>query len=68
MPTLLHGSGCNLGMVPLVVHYWADSQSVRGFRCYDNAEREMSASACTRSMPGYLQSWAQQLRVFKVQA
>jgi len=51
------------------VHYWADFQSVRGFRCYDNidvckaitlytanaysAEREMLASACTRSMPGY---------------
>jgi len=24
-------SGC-----PLVVHYWADLQSVHGFRCYDN--------------------------------
>jgi len=22
--------------VPLVVHYWADLQSVHGFRCYDN--------------------------------
>jgi len=22
--------------VPLVVHYWADVQSVYGFRCYDN--------------------------------
>jgi len=48
------------------VHYWADLQSVHEFRCYDNihvcklialyaasaysAEREMSASACTRSM------------------
>ena len=21
---------------PLVVHYWADLQSVHGFRCYDN--------------------------------
>jgi len=21
---------------PLVVHYWADMQSVHGFRCYDN--------------------------------
>ena len=30
-----------------------DLQSVHGFRCDDNsAEREMSASACTRSMPG----------------
>jgi len=26
-----NGSGC-----PLVVHYWADLQSVHGFRCYDN--------------------------------
>jgi len=25
------GMGC-----PLVVHYWADLQSVHGFRCYDN--------------------------------
>ena len=39
IPTLLHGpdvtwengSGC-----PLVVHYWADLQSLHGFRCYDN--------------------------------
>jgi len=21
---------------PIVVHYWADLQSVHGFRCYDN--------------------------------
>jgi len=28
-------------------------QSVHGFRCYDNsAEREMSSSASTRTMPG----------------
>ena len=39
MPTLLHdpdvtwgsGSGC-----PLVVHYWADLQSVHGLHCYGN--------------------------------
>ena len=41
MPTLLHGPhpdvtwrsgrGC-----PLVVHYWADLQSVHGLRCYSN--------------------------------
>jgi len=53
---------------PVVVHYWAYLQSVHGFRCYDNthvcklialyianayiAEREMPASACTRSMAG----------------
>ena len=58
-----NGRGC-----PLVVHCWADLQSVHGFRCYDNthvcklialyaanaysAECEMSASACTRSMAG----------------
>jgi len=72
MPTLLHGPGCNLGNgrgCPLAVHYWADLQSVHGFRCYDNihvhnlialytanaysAEREISASACIRCMPGY---------------
>jgi len=60
-----NGKGC-----PVVVHCWADLQSVHGFRCYDNvhvckfialytantrsAEREMSASACTRSMPDLL--------------
>jgi len=39
MPTLLHamhGPGCNLGNCrgcPLVVRYWADFQSVHGFRC-----------------------------------
>ena len=54
---------------PLVVHYWADLQLVHGFRCHDNihvrklialysanvysAEREMSASAFTRSMTGF---------------
>jgi len=39
MPTLLHEPGCNLGSgreCPLVVHYWADLQSVHEFRCYDN--------------------------------
>jgi len=36
---MLHGPGCNLGNsrgCPLVVHYWAELQSVHGFRCYDN--------------------------------
>jgi len=50
-------SGCNLGNgsgCPVVVHYWAELESVHGFRCYDNStEREMSASASTRSMPGF---------------
>ena len=39
IPTLLHGPGCNLGdgrVCPRVVQYWADLQSVHGFRCYDN--------------------------------
>jgi len=39
IPTLLHGPGCNLGNgggCPLGVHYWADLQSVHGFRSYDN--------------------------------
>jgi len=35
-----HGPGCNLGdggsAVFVVVHYWADLQSVHGFGCYDN--------------------------------
>ena len=50
----------------VVVHYCADVQSMHGFRCHDNihvcelialytanvhsAKREMSASACTRSI------------------
>jgi len=54
------------GALHAVVHYWADLQSVHGFRCYDNihvckvialytanSEREMSASACTGCMAGY---------------
>jgi len=38
MPTLLHGPGCNLrnGRGCPLVHYWADLQSVHGFRCCDN--------------------------------
>ena len=50
------------------MHYLADLQLVHGVRCYDNihvrmlialytanaysGEREMSANACSRSMPG----------------
>ena len=53
---------------PLVVQYWADLQLVHRFRCFDNihvcklialyianvysAEREMTVSACTRSVAG----------------
>jgi len=54
IPTLLHGPGCNLnigemGMVggcPLVVHYWADLQSVYRFRCYDNTAQTRNVSEC----------------------
>jgi len=34
-----HGRGC-----PLVVHYWADSQSVHGLRCYGNITRTIVTS------------------------
>jgi len=63
---------------PLVVHYLADLQSVYGFRCYDNthvcklialytanaysAEREISASACTRSVAGYMLYYCNMVR------
>jgi len=38
---------------PLVVHYWADLQSVHGLRCDGNVTRTRNVSelACTRSMP-----------------
>jgi len=46
-PTLLHGPGCNLGSgtdCPLVVHCWADLQSVHGLRCYGNITRILVTS------------------------
>jgi len=39
IPTLLHGPGVtcwNDRGCPLVVHYWANLQSVHEFRCCDN--------------------------------
>jgi len=46
-PDVTWGLVRNLGVSSIVVHYWADLQSVHGFRCYDNiAPNEMSASAC----------------------
>jgi len=39
IPILLHGPTYKLGEwqgVPLVVHYWADLQSVHGFHCSEN--------------------------------
>ena len=53
MPTLLHGPGCNLGEwwgCPLVVHYWADLQSVHGLRRYDNIARTRNVSECLYSL------------------
>ena len=47
--TLGNGRRC-----PLVVHYWADLQSVHGFRCYGNirAKCEMSSRAPVYSAAG----------------
>jgi len=48
MPTLLHGAGCNLGSgrgCPLVVHYWADLQSVHGLRRYGNTRSAWQSPA-----------------------
>ena len=53
MPTLLHRPGCNLGEwygCPLVVHYWADLQSVHGLDCYDNTARMWNVSECLYSL------------------
>jgi len=47
MPTLLLGPACNLGSgrgCPLVVHYWADLQSVHRLRCYGNTIRTRNVS------------------------
>jgi len=38
-----NGRGC-----PVVVHYWADLQSVHGFRCYDNILPNVK---CQRVLP-----------------
>jgi len=35
---------------PLVVHCWADLQSVHGFRCYDNIARTRNVSECLYSL------------------
>jgi len=48
MPTLLHGYpdvnwGSGMGC-PLVVHYWADLQSVHELRCYGNITRTRNVS------------------------
>jgi len=40
-----NGRGC-----PLVVHHWADLQSVHGFRCYDSIARTRNVSECLHSL------------------
>jgi len=53
IPTLLHEPGCNLRNstgFPLVVHYWADLQSVHGFRCCGNIARTRNVSECFYSL------------------
>ena len=35
---------------PVVVHYWADLQSVHGFRCYDNIAPNTNVSECLYSL------------------
>jgi len=50
---LLHRPGCNLGNgrgCCLVVHYWADLQSVHRFRCCDNIARTRNVSECLYSL------------------
>jgi len=44
-----NGKGC-----PLVVHYWADLQSVYEFRCYDNiAPNAKYKRVLVLTLPGY---------------
>jgi len=45
-PDVTWGNGTRC---PLVRHYWADLQSVHGFRCYDNIARKRNVSECSRS-------------------
>ena len=47
--TLGIGRGC-----PVVVHYWVDLQSVRGFHCYDNIARTRNVSKCLYSLYAWL--------------
>jgi len=57
IPTLLPRPWCNLGNdrgCPLVVHYWADLQSVLGFRYYDNMARTRNVSECLYSLYAWL--------------
>ena len=56
-PTLLLGPRCNLENdrgCPLVVHNWADLQSVHRFRCYVNIARTRDISECLYSLYAWL--------------
>jgi len=67
IPTLLHGPGCNLGKgmgCCLVAHYWTDSQSVHGFRCFDNRAQTRNVSECLYSLYAWLQAVGRTLEVF----
>ena len=59
IPTLMHGPGCNLGNgrgCRLVVHCWADLQSVHRFRCYGNIVPNANVSECLYSLYAWLSS------------
>ena len=69
IPTLLHGPSCNLGNsrgCPLVVHNWADLQSVHGLCCYDNitphAKCQRVLVLALGPMPGYISAQTLLLR------
>ena len=49
---------------PLVVHYWADLQSVHGFRCYDNIARTRNVSECLYSSLSALEALRKALYKF----
>jgi len=48
-PDVTWGNGMEC---PIVVHYWADLQSVHGFRCYDNIalllDMHLGLEQCTK--------------------
>jgi len=46
-PDVTRGNGRGFA---IAVHYWADLQSVRGFRCYDNITRTRNVSECSYSL------------------
>ena len=49
----MHAPGCNLGNgrgCPLVVHHWADLQSMHRLRCYSNIARTRNVSNCLYSL------------------